>query len=93
MGTHDGCTLRKKGRHSLPSCGSRDFSVPVSGACRGETMCAKIHYETPDGIDVIDRDEYHNEKDGFVVSYDYVDDGELVNKATIPKERIVRIDG
>jgi hypothetical protein len=56
------------------------------------TMTAKIHYETPDGIETIIRDEWHV-NNGMMITFDNPESAGLENKVSIPKERIVRVDG
>jgi len=55
-------------------------------------MTATIWYETADGTDSIERDEWHDEKDGFVTAYNDSDGNGVDRKVTFPIQRIVRID-
>lgn len=52
-----------------------------------------ITLETPDGTDRIVRDEYHTDKDDFVIAYNRLNDNGIDEKVAIPLHRVVRIDG
>jgi len=56
-------------------------------------MKVRITYETGDGEKRIKRDEWHSDTDGFVVAYDSQDGEGVKFKITIPKERVVCIQG
>lgn len=49
-----------------------------------------ITYETSDGTNRITRDDYHTDKDSYVVAYDKTDNG-VSRKVTIPANRVVII--
>jgi len=56
-------------------------------------MSVQIEYTTPDGLERIERDEWHNEREGYVTALDNPDTPGVERKVIIPKERVVSIRG
>lgn len=55
-------------------------------------MSPKITYESADNAPVhIERDEWHNDVDGFVTAYDTKEERGVCRKVSIPKERVISI--
>lgn len=52
---------------------------------------ARIQYERPSGIAELERDDYHFEKETYMVAYDQTPEGTEA-KVVIPTNRVVRID-
>jgi hypothetical protein len=57
-----------------------------------QTMTVQIWYETADGLNSVERDDWHDDKDGFVITYDETPEPGVTRKVSFPIERVVRID-
>lgn len=54
-------------------------------------MTVRIHYETPDGIETVTRDERHYEHPDIVTAFDNPTDAGVTRKVEIPTSRVVRV--
>lgn len=55
-------------------------------------MTARITYETADGTDSIERDEWHNDKDGFITAYNNPNSRGTADLVHVQTRRVVTIE-
>lgn len=56
------------------------------------TMTAEIIYDENGETKAVERDAWHDEKDGFVVAYNESHEPGIEDKVTLPINRVIRID-
>lgn len=53
----------------------------------------KIEYETPEGVESLERDEWHSEKPNMITGYDLKATSGIEHKVSIPIQRVIKIYG